>query len=212
MKTAKPNAHRFMTSQLFYTRNRFLQVFSSFVIQAFSFCTCSDSLRHVFLFKLCHQSKVAVLQGVNSANSSVWLMLCSYCFWHAGCARMVLIDACLCAGKAHASVMTVFKAPSASEEMKTVQRMNANYLILLNHGVIVDFFLLQILLFFSWISRNNNASSVPISSLNRPQGAAGLLHQLDLNNLVLPLTCSSPHMAIGALCNVRHLHKVVDSI
>ena len=66
-------------------------------------------------------------------------MLCSYCFWHAGCAGMVLNDACLYAGKAHASVITVFKDLSASEEMKTVQRMNAIYLVLYTHGVIVYF-------------------------------------------------------------------------
>lgn len=52
---------------------------------------------------------------------------------------MVLGDACLYAGKAHASVFTVCKDLSASEGMKTVQRMNANYLILFYHGVIVYF-------------------------------------------------------------------------
>lgn len=57
-------------------------------------------------------------------------MLCSYCFWHAGCARMVLNDACLFAGKAHASVMTVFEYLGASEEMKTVQK---NECKLFNH-------------------------------------------------------------------------------
>lgn len=35
----------------------------------------------------------------------------------------------VCREKAHASFDTVFKDPSASEEMATVQRMNASHLI-----------------------------------------------------------------------------------
>lgn len=68
-------------------------------------------------------------------------MLCSHCFWHAGCAGMVLNDACLLyAGEAHASCITVFKDLRASGKMKTVQRKNANYLIIFNYWVIVYFF------------------------------------------------------------------------
>lgn len=63
-------------------------------------------------------------------------MWCSCCCWHAGCARIVLNDAGLNAGKAHLSVITVFEELSASEEMKTVQGMNANNLFIFNHGVI----------------------------------------------------------------------------
>lgn len=37
----------------------------------------------------------------------------------------------------HMQVLLLFKDLSESEEMKTVQRMNANYLIIFNHEVIV---------------------------------------------------------------------------
>lgn len=64
-------------------------------------------------------------------------------FRHAGCARKVPNDSCVCvcAGKqAHASVVTVFKDPSASEEMETVQKNECK--LFNNNGVIVQCFFL----------------------------------------------------------------------
>lgn len=103
------------------------------------FCMLSDCLRRMFCSK-CATNPKLLCHRCYSTSSSVWLMLCLLTvLGHAGCAEMVLNDACLYAGKAHASVITVFKDLSASEEMKTVQRMNANYYILFNHMVIVYF-------------------------------------------------------------------------
>lgn len=60
-------------------------------------------------------------KGCCSTGSSV-------VFWRAGCAGMVLRDACLHAGNAHTCGFAVFKDASASGEMKTVQGMNVSFL------------------------------------------------------------------------------------
>jgi len=62
-----------------------------------------------------------------------FLSLVDVVFRHAGCAGAVLEDPRWYAGKAHTSVITVFKDLSASEEMNTVKRMNASYLFIFDH-------------------------------------------------------------------------------
>lgn len=96
---------------------------------------------------------------------------------------MVRNDACLYAGKAHASVITVFKYLRASEEMKTVQRMNANYLILFTHVVSSCRFCFSLVKSVETLTNNNKASSVPSPLLTESQRAVSLTH-------------SSPHMGI----------------
>lgn len=58
---------------------------------------------------------------------------------------MVLDDACLFAGKAHASVMTVFEYLGASEEMKTVQK---NECKLFNHLQSWGYIVFVVVVFF----------------------------------------------------------------
>lgn len=103
----------------------------------YTFYSQSNIFLSCFFF-LCHKSTVAVPQGVTLEVLMSGLILCTYCSQHAGCAITVLNDACLCAGKAHARFMTVFEDLSAAK-VKTVLRMNANDLIIFNHGVIVYF-------------------------------------------------------------------------